>query len=268
MAESGLTLGFSDFKQAVGALLDHGSTIADWSAAEAAEIERIVQSGIRRVHYPPLIPGMSPHEWSWLRPSTTLTLVVDQWNYTSGTDQATELPDVFGRMIGEFHYALDIHRPPVIEVPLGSILDMRSSFDKTGYPDYFAFRYKSSDGSSGQRNEVLFYPAPDVAYVLSYEYEAYGYILSDTYPYPLGGSQLSELFKESCLAVAELEVLDEGNGNHAKQYQLLLVDAILRDKRRRGKNYGQMGDKDAQLVEWRRGYEGSNYPITYKGSDL
>ena len=267
MAESGLTLGFPDFKQAVGRALDYGSTIADWSAAQVTEIERIVQSGVRRVHYPPLIPGVLPHEWSWLRPSTTLTLVVDQWNYTSGTGLATELPDAFGKITGGFHFALDIHRPPVIEVPLGTILDMRSSFDKSGHPDYFAFRYKSSTGTGGQRHEALFYPTPDVAYVLSYEYEAYGYVLSDTYPYPLGGSQLSELFKESCLAVVELEVLDEGNGIHSKQYQALLVDAILRDKRRKGKNYGQMGGGEAKLVQWRRGYEGSNYPITYKSVD-
>ncbi len=262
MAESGLSLGFSDFKQSIGYFLDYGLT--GWSVAEEAEIERIVQTGVRRVHYP-VLPGAPPHEWSWLRPSTSLTLVVDQYNYTTGTNLATELPDAFGRLIGEFHYALESNLSRVMIVPLGAVLEARASYDKSGNPEFAAFRYTSSDGSAGQHSEVLFYPTPDVAKVLSYEYEAYAYALSDSAPYPLGGSQLSELFKESCLAVAESDILDEGNGIHMKTYQAMLMDAIMRDKSRRGKQYGNMGDNtNGPISQWQRGHTGSSYPITYK----
>lgn len=258
MAESTLTLGWNELKQAVGFFLDFGTTIASWTAAQAATIERLVQSGVRRVHYPPAISNEDPHEWSFLRPTTTLSTVADQWNYT------TELPDALGRVIGNLNFAADAGYAPVTEVPLGEILSLRSSSDRTGHPDYFAMRYQASTGDAPQRHELLMYPTPDAVYVLTYEYEAYGYELSDSLPYPLGGSQLSELFKESCLSVAEIEIMDDSEGVHTLEYRRLLTDAIRRDRKRKGKNFGQMGGQERQFGEFRRGHTGSSYPITYK----
>ncbi len=256
MAESSLSLGWAELKQAVGKFLDYGSTIANWTAAQITEIEAIVQSGIRRVYYPPAIDGAAAHEWSFLRPSTTLATIADQWEY--------DLDDDFGSLIGEFHYAAGETRSPIARVPLSTILNFRSHYDQTGYPEFAAVRFKSSDGTGGQRHELLLYPTPDAVYTLGYTFEAYSGQLSDTYPYPLGGMQMSELYKESCLAVAETEVMEE-IGLNTQLYQSLLIDAVMRDIKRNGKNYGQMGHREIGIFPFRRGYTGSSYDIVYDG---
>ncbi len=100
-----------------------------------------------------------------------------------------------------------------------------------------------------------------------YEYEAYNSALSDSFPYPLGGMKLSELYIESCLAVAESRSGDE-LGVHTQTFQILLVDAISRDRKNGAKYFGQMGHRDTEVDKFRRGYTGSVYPITYNGNDV
>jgi len=259
MAESSLTLGWVDLKKEVGFLLGYGSDQTAWSTAQATEIEGIVQTGYRRVLYPPAVQGVVGYEWSFLRPTTTLAISADDGDY--------DLPDDYGRIVGEFHYAPDKHQAAIREVPLAILLEMRSSSDRNAYPNFFATRFKDSDGSSGQRQEVLFYPEPDATYTLYYCYDSYQGELGDTYPYPLGGMQMSELYKESCLAVAEARNDDEP-GVHTQLFERLLIDAVARDQKRGARNFGRMGQPAATDSEpWRRGselYDGA-YSVTYKG---
>jgi len=264
VAESGLTLGWPELKQAVGQYIGHGSTIGNWSVAQVATIEEIVQTGYRRVLYPPTMEGVpSAYEWSFLRPTTTLTMVVDTYQY--------DLPDDYGRIVGKFHYAADEHIPPVVVVSVADLLDMRSTRDYSSYPEFCAIRFKSATGAAGQRQEVLFYPTPDDTYVLSYSYDSYRNALSDTYPYPLGGMQMSELYKESCLAAAELRNGDE-LGIHTQMFNRLLVDAVARDSKRGAQNYGCMGQPpefgDEEIFERGRILHEGAYSITYKGSQI
>ena len=262
MAESTLTLAWIDFKKEVGFLLGYGSDPDEWGATRTATIEGIVQTGYRRVLYPQAVQGTVGYEWSFLRPSTTLAIIADDGDY--------DLPDDFGRLVGDFHYASDKHQAHILRVPLATILEMRSASDQNAYPRYCAIRFKASTGASGQRQEVLFYPEPDTAYTLHYSYDAYQGAMSDTYPYPLGGMQMSELYKESCLAVAESRNADE-IGLHAQQYERLLIDAVARDRKRGAQNFGRMGQpSDGGREAFRRGselYDGA-YSITYKGAYL
>jgi len=262
MAESGLTLGWGDFKSEVGFILGYGTASGSWSAAQEAEIELIVNTAYRRVLYPPAMQGVPVgYEWSFLRPTTTLAIVADDGDY--------DLPDSYGRIVGGFHYAADQHKAMIRQVPLSQLLEMRSTSDMNGYPNFFATRWKSSDGTDGQRQEVLFYPEPDASYTLYYSFDANTEPLSDTYPYPLGGMQMSELYKEACLAVAEARNEDT-QGIHTQLFQSLLVDQIARDiKRGSGQNYGKMGAPSEldDVAEWRRGNElhSGAYSITYDG---
>jgi hypothetical protein len=262
MAESSLSLGWTELKQEVGDFLGYGrGSSPSWSTAKEATIERIVQSGVRNVYYPPaLVTRPDEHkilgyEWSWLRPFTTLSLVADTGDY--------DMDDNFGRLYGEFHFAADQHRRSIAIVSVADLLDMRSSSDTTGAPIYAATRYKSSDGSTGQRQEALFYPTPDTAYTLSYQYEAYSGQLSDSYPYPLGGMHYSELYVESCLSVAELRMNGE-IGVHHTQYEALLVDAVLRDRKHGAKQFGQMGHQDRVSGVFRR----ANSTVYYNGNPI
>jgi hypothetical protein len=326
MAESGLSIGYPELIGEVGKFLRVGyKAYDDYSAAQKVLLNNIVQSGVRRVYYPPAtIAGSAAYEWSWLRPTSTLdtegaystgtvtivdgvvtladgtfpawaegaTLLVDNESYTvdsrDGDDQITledltvdadagttyslvhsyiyDLPDDFGRIFDSLHYAANLHRASIDIISVSQLLGKRSEWDLTGYPEHAAIRYKASDRTDGQRQEVLFYPTPDVDLTLYYEYEAYSGVLSTTYPYPLGGMQLAELYLESCLAVAESRVNQE-MGIHNQQFQMLLIDAIQRDMKRGAKNFGKMGQPDTERMAFKRGYD-SSYFITYKGERI
>ncbi len=260
MAESSLSIGFPELQVEVGDFLGYGRTSGSWSVAQEALIDSIVQSGVRRVYYPPSTgEGVSGYEWSWLQPTTELAIV-------SGTSDY-DLPDDFGRLVGPFHFPAEEYRKPAIEVSVSKILQLRTYSFQTGGPYYVATRFKSSDGSGGQRQEALFFPEPDDDWTMIYEYEAYNSALSDSFPYPLGGMKLSELYIESCLAVAESRTGDELSV-HTQTFQALLVDAVARDRKHGAKYFGQMGHRDTEADVFRRGYTGSVYPIEYKGEDI
>jgi hypothetical protein len=263
VSESTLSVGLPELRQAVGYYLGmgHGVDVA-WTASQILEIDGVVQSGIRRVYYPPAInANVSGYEWSWLRPDTTIAISV-----AGGYDY--DLPDDFGRLIGVLHYAKDKYLPSLVVVAAGKIQDMRAAGEITGPPTYAATRYKSSTGAAGQKQEIIFFPTPDASYTLSYEYEAYNGALTVSYPYPLGGMQLAELYIESCLALAESRIHDEV-GIHMQQYQALLVDAISRDRKRGAQTYGKMGQPETvEESDYSRRYSGPVYPITYKGMDI
>ena len=263
MAESSLSIGVADLREEVGFFLGYGSASGSWSAAQLAEINKVVKSGVRRVYYPPAVsPETTGYEWSFLRPWTTLALVADDYDY--------DLPDDFGRLLGQFHYDKEIYLPSIPEISVAQLLELRANSYVSGDPEFCAVRYKSSDGSAGQRHEVLFSPVPNTDRTLHYQYEAYQGELTDDYPYPLGGMQLAELYIESCLAVAEQRPND-APGLHSQMFERLLIDAVMRDRKRDGGYFGQMGD--AYVTEdatWRRGQKlrDGTYEITYGGGYL
>ena len=258
MAESGLSIGLPELRKEVGYYLNYGTS--GWSVDETAEIDRIIQSGVRRVYYPTaLSENLAGYEWSWLRPMTTLSLVSGTYEY--------DMPGDFGRMVGHFHYAAEEYLRPIIEVSIGVVLNERTRANLSGDPNIFASVWKSSDGSSGQRRMVSVYPTPDSDKTVTYQYEAYQGALDATHPYPLGGMKLAELYIESCLAVAEQRMNDEV-GVHKSQFDALLVDAIARDKKNGAKFYGNMGHHEDEGFEFRRGWGESTYPITYHGDTI
>ena len=260
--ESGLSIGYPDLVSEVGHFLGYGRDDSGWSVARVLEVDKIIQSGIRRVYYPPAVnAGTIGYEWSWLRPSTTLSVV-------SGTSDY-DLPDDFGRLVGSIHYPANQYRKSLSIISIGQMLELRARIGtavSSGYPTCAATRYKTSTGATGQRQEVLLYPTPGSDLEMPYEYEAYSGAISDTYPYPLGGMQLAELYIESCLAVAENRLNDE-IGIHTPQYQALLVDAISRDMSRGCVQFGNMGNKECSCdTDFRRGI--STSPITYNGVEI
>ncbi len=346
MSESTLSITFSDLKEETGAFLGYGrggTAFADWATQDpdpTTEVEAVVQSGVRRVYYPPAVEGVkSGHEWSFLRPTYTLYLganaadgVLSSQVLTSATyanwetigittddtvtitgstdDDATtgayaitsvsggnitlttdpgdatgitffinrstpnyDLPDDFHRMIGQLTHASDSYRAPVTIVSEQELLNMRARGTFTNAPVYAATRYKAGIHTDGQRQEIMFYPTPDTGYVLFANYEAYSGKLTASLKYPLGGMYLAELYIESCLAVAEQRV-NEQVGLHTQQFHMLLADAVARDSRTGALIFGQMGHVDPYdkalypYSPFRRGYTGSSYPISYKGSDI
>jgi hypothetical protein len=260
MAESTLSISWTELQAEVGFFLGYGYTEGNWSAAQLAEIGRIVQSGVRQVYYPVSPnPADVGYEWSFLSPTTTLAIVDGTSDY--------DLPDDFGSISGNIHFPADTYEGEVVRVPESRILALRTMDDREDEPVYFAIRPKSSDQTAGQKSEVIFWPTPSTNRTMIYSYEAYSGSLTDTRLYPLGGMRLSELYIESCLAIAEQRSNDTA-GIHTQKYASLLSEAIARDRRLGARYFGQLGNIEEVEVDWKRGYTGGTYDVTYKGAPI
>lgn len=257
MAESTLSLKYSDLLMEVGGFLGYGVKADTLSAVQVEEVDRYIQSGLRQFYYPPAINGIeTAYEWSFLKPTTTLSTVA--------SDAEQDLPDSLGRILGDLHYDVTVHNVPVVMVSEARIMSLIQQSEDTGKPQYFCVRAKDSTGADGQRQEIAFWPIPDAAYVLTYQYEAYSGKLTSSKPYPLGGMRHSELIVESCLAVAEQRANDE-KGIHTERFAALLSAGIVQDRKAGARYFGQMGVQGDDVVP-RNANRQTSYDITYKGS--
>ena len=93
MAESALTLMYQDFVYAVGYLLFGARSTYD--AGQLTVIHRAIDSGYRTF--------LSAHEWRFLRPVGTITLVAGSPTYA--------LPDDFGSLLSGFDFSQDSGYP-------------------------------------------------------------------------------------------------------------------------------------------------------------
>lgn len=203
MAESTLSYGYPVLMREVGHLLGYSYDISEYSADETTQVDFIVQSGYRQFLYPPPLPGESiAHVWSFLRPVTHLDTAADTWQY--------DLPDDFGGLAGRLTYNDQTLGMGPIEIRgEGEIRRLRARGTVTGKPTRLAVRPKTSDGTTGQRFELVLWPTPSGIWQLDYAYNVLVNKLTAGAPYPLGGMAHSETILESCLAVAERREDDE-----------------------------------------------------------
>jgi hypothetical protein len=256
MAESTLSIKFSDLQAEVAGFLGYGVDPAAWTAAKSAEIDRFVQSGVRQFYYPPAVNGAEAgYEWSFLKPVASLNTVAN--------DGAYDLPDDLGRVLGDLHFAASVHASSIVVVSEARMLAFQDKSVDAGRPQYAAVRSKTSDGTTGQRQELVLWPVPNAIYALAYRYEAYAGKLTSSKQYPLGGMRHSELIVESCLSIAEQRANDE-KGLHGERFSALLVTGIAQDRKAGARFFGQMGSPESSSAPSGRPF-GSHYDITYKG---
>jgi len=256
MAESTLSIERTALMLEIGAFLGYGVVSGSWTSEQSAEITRYLDAGLRQYYYPPAAEGIEPgYEWSFLKPTTTLDTVADQGE--------NDLPDLCGRILTDFFYEEDVYTRSIVLVSEARLQSYLMQSTDSANPRYAAVRHKDSTGSTGQRQEVLWWPIPDDAYTLTYQYEFYAGALTSGLSYPHGGMKHSELIKESCLAVAELLANDE-KGAHSEMFFSLLKTSIAQDRKNGARYFGHMGGQDSDVVS-RHQLQGSNYEITYKG---
>ena len=249
-----LQLAYADICAEVSRFLGY-PVLASQTAAQTAEVDSYVQSGVRQFYYPPAMQGVEPgYEWSFLKPTATLVTVLDV-----GT---AALPAAFGRLAGDMHYASTVYQRAIVQVSEARIQSLLQQSVETDKPRYVAIRYKQEYGTHGQTQEAVFWPIPDAAYTLTYRYEGYSGKLSAVNPCPLGGMRHSELILESCLAVAEQRANDE-KGLHTERFMMLLAAGVAQDRRSGGRYYGEMGGGVDDHSE-RRDRQ-TTYDVTYKG---
>lgn len=242
MAEAGLSMGYGDFLASLGRYLGWSRTYSGWTAQQLSRAEEIMSAGLRQFYAPPPIDGRArpdmvgySHQWNFLKPVTTLDL-------ESGTSDY-DLPDDFGSIVGTFTFGSSVAPSCRIEVTSeGRIREFRDVADLSdGRPKYCAIRPKATDGSTGQRFEVLFYPAPDEDYELTYAYKPLLGQLSSGNPYPYGGQDHAQTIEASILAVAELQENDE-RGLQWDNFMTLLSASVVRDQQLSARSLGYMGD--------------------------
>ena len=212
--EPSLSLRFADLMNSISLFLNLGTDHLALITADNDIVDGHVQSGVRRFY--------SERDWSFLEPVATLTTVSGTGDY--------DAPDDFGGTIyGDMTFAANSGRyHAVVLIGEGQIVKKRQDSTSTSRPRFCAVRYKSSDGTSGQRHQIMLDPIPDAVYVLTYVYPALQNKLTSSKPYPLGGMVHSETIKEACLASAESGTDDE-IGLHEGLYQRALSRSIERD---------------------------------------
>lgn len=262
MAESSLSLGYPDFCSEVGYFLGYGrdtiSSPTKWSADQQVDIPLVVNAGYRQFLYPPAIPGVPQHEWTFLKPWTTLA--------TTASDYDTDLPDNFGNLVGEIRYTgSDNQSGPVTHVHVSKLLALKEGNSTSGAPTLCSIRPKAATaGSTGQRWEILFWPTPDATYTLLYQYQVLVSQLTNAAPYPLGGMRHGEAIMASCLAVAEERMNDERGVRFAKFVEML-NQSIVVDRRMGPEYFGYNGDREGRRpgrkpLPGNASYEGVTYP--------
>lgn len=83
MAESTLSLNYSELRQAIAHYLGLSLTSTDWTAEETTLIAMILKRGLRQFYKPPKIrTDQEPHRWSFLYSVDTITTIA---TYSTGT---------------------------------------------------------------------------------------------------------------------------------------------------------------------------------------
>jgi hypothetical protein len=223
--ESDLSVSFTKLRKEVGWLWLGERNSSNWTADETDQIDCMIASGLRQFYNPPPTE-ISPtgHAWNFLEPTTTLSTVAGTADYT--------LPDDFGGIKGDITYAPADSRWYKIEIVSENMIRqvrMKDFNSLTSYPLKAAIRPKTSDGSDGQKWEILFWPEPDQVYTLSYSFYIIPQALSTGNPWPYGGHFHGETILESCLAVAE-QRLENQAGIHTAKFRERLLASITLDR--------------------------------------
>ena len=254
MAESTLSLTYDEFRVSVGDYLGYGRTSGDWSGNAGDRIDESVQSGYRQF--------LSAHDWTFLKPNTTLTTADGTGDYTA--------PDDFGGLQGPMPYAANIGWAPVTQTGEADIRRLRmanaSTTSVSGKPYLAAVQVQAGTGTASQKFKFLLYPEPDGAYVLTYRYSALQNKLTSAAIFPLGGALYSEVILQSMLAVAETRYNDEIR-HHRQVYAEKLAQAIVQDGRlNQPEHLGRMID-NSDLADIQRAHKEST-SLTVNGTTI
>lgn len=261
MAESTLAINYDGLRNRVAQYL-WGQRAPSLPADDSNLLDDLIQSGYRRFLWPESIPGQKfSHEWSFLKPELSVTLAASTGDY--------DLDDDFGGIAGPLSY-IAADDKPAVQVTLTNdlrILSLRSQdADLTGFPLLAAVRPKTTDGTTGQRFEILVFPTPDAAYTLKGRMKVIpGKLTSAKYPY--GGAQHAETLLAACMAEAE-KYLHNNQGVLYAEFINRMTFSIQKDVRMfAAAHLGPNLDRSSQFpAHWLRDgrYIESFTPLTYR----
>lgn len=242
------------------------SNIADWSSYfdfDTYSYHVVITEATGSVENGTYDISSIADDYSYIIPSSTLggtgTCSYDviqeaRWKY--------DLSDDFGGLIAPFTFDENEGYVAVKETGESKIRQLRQQSSGDTKPTYFAVRPKTLDPTTGQRWEVLFWPAPDSDYTLTYRYRVNPDLITTTNKYPYGGMTHSETMRESCLAIAEQRMNGE-MGIHTQKFRELLAGSIAIDRQEHSSGFlGKNTDNsDAVVMSVHR----QNHYVTVNG---
>ena len=190
------------------------------------EAQEFVKSGLAKF--------LSYYDWSFRRKYTTLSFAADQWEY--------ELPTNFGGIRTQFQYTSQTGYPPLEERAEGEILELRSYGENSSYPMYYAIRAGNYDPEVGQRYELIVWPTPQSSYTVYYSYYYMPPMLSNDDDVPMAGTEHAETILKFCLAAAESEGDEMGDGPQSAAAMECMANSIRIDKMREPRQLGPLTD--------------------------
>lgn len=235
MAESTLSLTYTDFQREVAFLLGWSRNPALWDNTQEQDFSDIQRRALRMFYFPPQTGEQPVYEWTFLRKEGSITLAT--------SDAAYDLPDDFGGTIldDSTSCAASSLRRKLKKIPEGDLRNLQAFDPQTGFPKYFAVRNKTHSATAGQRWEFTCYPTPGTAQaaaVVTYRYVFVPDILTSTNIYPVGGAQYSEVILAAYLACAEYKMDDDPNGPFAQKFTELLQAGIRNDTNQKTNDRG------------------------------
>jgi hypothetical protein len=231
-----------------------------WTDRQWIRVKDFTDSGLRQFYYPPPLGGVS-HNWSFLRPTATLTLA-------SG-GSALELPFDFASLAGRVVLTADESAGAVLNVVNEGWLRERIALaaEQSGRPLWCAVApQKGTTRERGPRAELLFAPAADRAYAVTLQYNLNPQALTAANPWAYGGPQHVETIIASCLAVAELRLNDE-KGPHHQTFLERLAASVAIDGRNKAHDLGYNGDSSDNLYHAVRPAHGYAGTVTFNGTE-
>ena len=140
------------------------------------------------------------------------------------------LPENFSGIEGDLTYQPSVSSDTVIVVSESKIRSLRQQTPKDGNPVYAGIRALSTDGTSLQKHEIMFWPRPDSDLELEYKYYLLPQALTVDNPYPYGAKTHGETILQSCLAIAE-QRLDDKADIHWQRFMERLAASIQYEQR-------------------------------------
>lgn len=231
---------------------------------EKTVLDEFVDSGLRQVYSPPPLNGRV-HQWSFLHPIRSIAI-------GSGC-KFVELPDDFAGLEGQIYllssgtqqwFPIELHNETTVE------REYALSPSSTGPPKIAALTWEvGTHPTHGQRASLRVWPATDQAYTLRVQYYFQPDATDGSKPYAYGGSAMSELYLESCLAIAESRLDNVAQGPRFQQFMIRLAAAIGADLLKQPEKLGYNGDNsDARRTGFGRRWihEMGTNPVTINGS--
>lgn len=245
MAESTLSLTRDRLRTLIGDFAGYGRTYANMSSKQQARVDEALASGLRNFYIPALLKnGLPPHEWTFLKPVISISLIASDYDY--------DLPDNFisfdpGARVT--YASSDNADCPIQETSEGRIRTLRMSqaIAVTGAPQYWAHRPKAgtpTGTTAGQRHEIIFFPTPEASYTVSARVKIAADVMTDAQSYPYGGMQHAETLMASCLAAFERLY----NDNQTKWQDIFaerLLASVQADLQNAPASLGYNGDKSS-----------------------